>query len=83
MFCPEFLKHATCLNTAGSEIHKCMRAVIIDMDIAAQLDLKHRIGGGCWYVHTLQGKAFLRSTFSSTRLFFWWTFHARLHAEVA
>lgn len=43
----DFLKHAPCLNKAGAGFHKCLRGLTADLDQAARLPNKQRIGGAC------------------------------------
>ncbi|XP_064484584.1 uncharacterized protein LOC135397149 [Ornithodoros turicata] len=42
-----YLEHASCLNSIGPGLHRCMRNLTLDLDTAAQLQSKHRIGGAC------------------------------------
>lgn len=43
----DYLKHAPCLNKAGSGFHKCLRSLVADLDLASKLPNKQRIGGAC------------------------------------
>lgn len=43
----DFLKYAPCLNKAGPGFHKCLRGLTADLDQAARLPNKQRIGGAC------------------------------------
>ncbi|XP_029838351.2 uncharacterized protein LOC8041216 [Ixodes scapularis] len=43
----EYLKHVGCMNSVGPGIHKCMRDLVVALDVAAQLPVKQRIGGAC------------------------------------
>ncbi|CAN7941623.1 unnamed protein product, partial [Ixodes hexagonus] len=43
----DYLKHVGCLNSVGPGIHKCMKNLILELDVAAQVPPKKRIGGAC------------------------------------
>ncbi|KAK8769112.1 hypothetical protein V5799_014417 [Amblyomma americanum] len=49
-----YLKHSPCMNKAGASIHKCIRSVAADLDVASRLPAKQRIGGACCKYNVLE-----------------------------